>query len=120
NLFRLHRRKVRKVEAKHFRTYQRPFLLYVFSKYFAQRSVEKVRGRVVVHGIIATPGIHGSVESCGEVRWKFIDKMDNQLILFPRIAYCDTLTICFDEARISYLPTTFGVERGTVKYQLKK
>src|SRR5688500_14764276 len=79
-----------------------------------------MRRGVIAHRGLALCPINNGSESSIKGCWKIFGEMDDQLIFFLRIQDVYLFAVRFNEAGIPDLSSTLCIERGFIKYKLKK
>ena len=113
-----HLPEVRKVETQVVGCHERTLLLDMRAQHLAQRSVEQVRGRMVVGRSLPLGGIYHRREIGGGILRQFVDDMDNQTVLLVGGHHVDLFVGILDEAHVADLTARIAVEGRPVEDQL--
>src|SRR5690606_2852806 len=97
---------------------ERPLLFDMLTQNLAERGMQKVCRRVIVHCGRAPGSIYDRVKRSFRILWQLIDEMNNEFVFFPRVADGDLLPASFYVPGIAHLSTALSIEGCAVAYQL--
>ena len=120
NLFRSYFLEVREVETQRVRSNKRTLLFYVSTQYLTQCFVQQVCTRVVGCTSCTFVCIYTCHHRSFQMFRKFLCYMDRKIVFLLGIDDIDSFEFAYQYTGITYLTTTFCIERSIAQYNLVK